>query len=48
MMAGIEGTKFFGTSPKWLEQSIIEDSEKLKTEDLDVDKFISRIGFYQR
>ncbi len=47
-MAGVEQVEFFKERPEWLKKSTILDSEKITSEDLDFDRFISSMGFYQR
>ncbi len=48
MMAGVERVIFFEEKPLWLEKNPKQYSEKITSEDLDTDKFMANMGFYQR
>ena len=48
VMGGKSEVQFFGEKPAWLENKSHNHIEKLDLSDVDVAKFISRIGFYQR
>ena len=47
-MTGIEMAHFFEDKPQWLRENTIQDSEKITSKNLDFDKFLANIGFYQR
>lgn len=48
VMSGVERVIFFEEKPQWLEKNPRQYSEKITSEDLDIDKFMANIGFYQR
>ena len=48
MMAGIERIHFFQDKPQWMEKTTRQHTEKITSEDLDIDKFMANMGFYQR
>ncbi len=48
VMAGVERVIFFEEKPLWLEKNPKQYSEKITSEDLDTDKFMANMGFYQR
>jgi len=47
-MAGIEIAHFFEDKPQWLRENTRQYSEKITSKNLDIDKFLANIGFYQR
>ena len=48
VMAGDERVIFFEEKPQWLEKNPRQYSEKIASEDLDIDKFMANMGFHQR